>query len=197
MPDFAVIKSKFESLRPVLDERLCRLWAAAEAKAIGRGGVVRVAAATGLSRRTIMAGLDELTLLEGAPGSQPTCGSTRRPRIERNQYRVRLPGAGRKRAEVKEPKLIPALEKLLIDEEAGDPMGEQKWVRSSLRSLSEKLAAAGYSASPGVVARLLKDLGFSLRTNKRKQGSHPVITSNSDPLGYHAHLSSSVPRRAE
>ena len=47
------IATKFEALRPFLDERRRRLWAAAEALALGRGGVTLVAAATGLHRNTI------------------------------------------------------------------------------------------------------------------------------------------------
>ena len=45
------------ALEPVLGERARRLWAAAEARAIGRGGISRVAEATGLSRITIRAGM--------------------------------------------------------------------------------------------------------------------------------------------
>ena len=56
------IKAKYISLEPVLDERARRLWAAAEARAIGWGGITRVAEATGLSRVTIRAGLSELDL---------------------------------------------------------------------------------------------------------------------------------------
>ena len=59
-PDVQVIAEKFATLEPVLDERARRLWAAVEAHAIGRGGISRVAEATGLSRITIRAGLKEL-----------------------------------------------------------------------------------------------------------------------------------------
>src|SRR5262249_28437545 len=52
---------KYASLKPVLDERARRLWAAAEARAIGRGGITRVSQATGLSRVTIRAGLEEIS----------------------------------------------------------------------------------------------------------------------------------------
>jgi hypothetical protein len=172
MSAFAVIKSKFDSLRPVLDERLCRLWAAAEARVIGRGGITRVCAATGLSHQTIVTGLRELQLLDGIPVGERSNAEPRTGPARRREYdRIRRPGAGRKLTEVKDPGIIAALEQMLVDEEAGDPMGEQKWVRSSLRHLSEKLTAGGHPAGPGTVARLLKDLGFSLRTNKRKQGA--------------------------
>jgi DNA-binding phage protein len=59
-PLVRVIAEKFTTLEPVLDERARRLWAAAEAHAIGRGGISRVAEATGLSRITIRSGLREL-----------------------------------------------------------------------------------------------------------------------------------------
>lgn len=172
MSDVAEIRTRFELLRPVLNERLYRLWAAAEARAIGRGGVSRVAAATGLAWQTIMAGVRELRRIEAAPGgSVPDSETEKRPTRQRQHDRIRRPGGGRKFTEMKDPTIIPALEQLLADEIAGDPMGEQKWVRSSLRCLSERLAAEGHRASTGTVARLLKKMNFSLKTNKRKQGA--------------------------
>ena len=54
------IRQKFEALEPVLDERSRRQWAAAEAMAVGWGGVSMVALSTGLSRITISAGVREL-----------------------------------------------------------------------------------------------------------------------------------------
>ena len=64
-----------------------------------------------------------------------------------------------------------ALERLLTDEVAGDPMTEQKWFRSSLSRLSERLADEGHQASGSTISRLLKGMGFSLKANQRKQGS--------------------------
>jgi arginine repressor len=59
---------------------------------------------------------------------------------------------------------------MLEDEVAGDPMTEQKWIRSSLRRLREKLRDEGYHVSHETIARLLKKMNFSLKANKRKQG---------------------------
>src|SRR5262249_25886523 len=87
-----------------------------------------------------------------------------------DDQRTRRPGAGRKMAEVKDPGIVAALERLLADEIAGDPMSEQRWVRSSLRRLSTCLKEQGHKADAGTVRRLLKDMGFSLKANKRKQG---------------------------
>ena len=63
-----------------------------------------------------------------------------------------------------------------MPETAGDPMSEQKWVRSSLRHLSKRLEHLGHLASPPTVGRLLRKLGYSLRVNVKKQeanGAHP------------------------
>jgi len=88
----------------------------------------------------------------------------------RRQYRIRRPGGGRKLAEVKDPNVVTALERMLADEVAGDPMTDQKWIRSSLSRLSSRLKEEGHQASTGTVARLLRKMGFSLKANKRKQG---------------------------
>jgi hypothetical protein len=60
-------------------------------------------------------------------------------------------------------------------ETAGNPMNEQKWVRSSLRHLSKELVAQGHLACPKTVGRLLKKMDYSLKANiKRLAGSqHP------------------------
>ena len=95
------IRAKYTSLEPVLDERACRLWAATEARAIGRGGIARVAEATGLSRVTIRAGLHEL--------DRPAPAADRRAVTER----LRRPGGGRKTLVDHDPNLLRALETLV------------------------------------------------------------------------------------
>jgi Rhodopirellula transposase DDE domain len=57
---------------------------------------------------------------------------------------------------------------LVEPETAGDPMSDQKWVRSSLRQLSTRLADAGHSVSPPTVGRLLADLDYALHVNAKK-----------------------------
>ena len=81
---------------------------------------------------------------------------------ERQPYRIRRPAGGRKLTEVKDPAIVPTLERLLQDqnEVGGDPMTEQKWVRSSLRRLSEQLAAEGHPASSMTVGRLSRRWAF-------------------------------------
>jgi hypothetical protein len=151
------IQAKHELLRPFLKGRLRRFWAAAEALEVGPGGVERVAAATGLSPMTIKLGMREL---RAARTQCETTGGDGGPAHRR---------MGRPRCDEKDPGLIGALECLLSDETAGDPMGERKWVRSSLRRLSAQLKAQGHPVGYSTVQRLLKKMGFSLRCNQRKQ----------------------------
>lgn len=47
-------------------------------------------------------------------------------------------------------------------------MSDQKWVRSSLRSLSRRLTETGHAISPPTVARLLGKLGYALHVNAKK-----------------------------
>src|SRR5262249_2004876 len=125
------IQAKHELLRPFLKGRLRRLWAAAEALEIGPAGIKRVAEAIGMSTTTVKLGMREL---RGTGEAQPAKTKTE------DESRRRT---GRPRCDEKDPGLIGALERLLHDETAGDPTGQKKWVRSSLRRLSARLKAEG------------------------------------------------------
>jgi hypothetical protein len=80
-----------------------------------------------------------------------------------------LSARGQKGVEVKQPAIVTALERLLANDIAGDPMSEERWVRSSLTHLSERLKEMGYVVSRKTVGRLLRSMGFSRKSNKRKQ----------------------------
>jgi hypothetical protein len=77
------IQAKFKALRPVMDERMRRQWAATEAMALGWGGISGVSQATGFSRNTIALGIRELEQRQTLPDTPPAS-------------RLRQPGAGRK-----------------------------------------------------------------------------------------------------
>jgi hypothetical protein len=51
------IRSRYEGLAPMMDERVTRLWAACEAKALGRGGIAAVTEATGILGKRIWSGM--------------------------------------------------------------------------------------------------------------------------------------------
>ena len=171
MSDIDAIRHKYEILRTAMDERTRRLWAASEALAFGWGGISLVAKATGLSHLTIRAGIrecEELSLISTTPDSLPESkpAGCRTPGI----VRIRRRGGGRKLIEVKDPAIEPTLDTLLANEVGGDPMSERRWVRTSLNQLSKWLEEDGHPASSGVVRRLLKKMGYSLKANERKQG---------------------------
>ncbi len=168
MDDVAAIRSKFEVLRPFLDERRRRLWAAAEALVLGRGGITAVATATGLQRNTIRVGMRELhtsptTSTEASAG--PTGGV----------QRVRAPGAGRKPLTVQDPDLLSDLEALVEPVTRGDPMSPLRWTCKSTRQLAAELVRQGHQVSYKTVAELLHALDYSLQgTRKTKEGAdHP------------------------
>jgi hypothetical protein len=64
-----------------------------------------------------------------------------------------------------------ALQELVRDDTAGDPISGLRWTHRSLRKLCKALQRQGISLAPHTVARLLRQLHFSLRTcRKRKAG---------------------------
>lgn len=161
MPDAAVvewIQSKYEKLAESLDERARRRWAAVEALSLGRGGIAAVAQATSTSDRTIRNGIRELR-----EGNTPPPGRQRRV------------GAGRKAAQQREPRLLDALEGLLEPATRGDPQSPLKWTCKSTRELAQGLKQLGYLVSHMTVARLLKEAGYSLQSNRKtiEGNQHP------------------------
>jgi transposase len=149
------IQAKYNSLRPVLDERARRLWAAAEARAIGRGGITQVSEATGLSRMTIRAGLRQLDL----PGTTTEPGAA--------DERLRRPGGGRKPLVDHDTVLLRDLETLVDPVTRGDPMSPLRWTCKSAARLATELQAEGHAVSERTVNRLLHDLGYSLQANRK------------------------------
>jgi hypothetical protein len=101
-----------------LDERGRRLFAAAEARSVGRGGVMAVCRATGLARSTIERGLEDLRRLV-------------------------------------EPVTL------------GDPMRPLLWVSKSHVKLATALQKMGHTVSPNTVRKLLGQLGYGRRANRK------------------------------
>jgi hypothetical protein len=153
------VRGKYERLSSVLDERGRRVWAAAEAEAIGYGGQSIVAKATGLSRVTLHR--EETEKAQDLGCSLPG--------------RIRKAGGGRNKLTGQGPGLLSALEALVEPTTRGDPESPLRWTCRSTRQLADALAAQGYRVSHQTVASLLGGLGYSLQGNpKTKEGSvHP------------------------
>jgi hypothetical protein len=157
------LRRKFQSLHPLMDERLKRRWAAAEALELGWGGLSAVAEATGLSMNTLRRGVHELQ----TPSTELATGSSR--------PRVRRPGGGRKTLAGLDPTLVNDLEKLVDPVTRGDPESPLRWTCKSTRHLADQLTRQGHRVSPGTVATLLKQMDYSLQANRktREGSSHP------------------------
>jgi Rhodopirellula transposase DDE domain len=141
----------------VLDERGRRLWAAAEARSAGRGGIAAVVRATGISESTVLRGLADLE-----SGELPSPGKVRR-------HPGRVPIAER------EPGLEKDLERLIDPATRGDPESPLRWTSKSAAKLAEALRGMGHQVVDRTVLRLLKAKGYSLQANRktREGASHP------------------------
>jgi len=156
------IESRFAALASLMNERMRRQWAAAEARSYGWGGVRAVSRATGMSPNTIARGLTELEARENDLETPA-------------ESRVRKPGAGRKRATEADPDLAIALERLVDPMTRGDPTSPLRWTCKSTTQLASELTRQGHPVSPRTVGRLLKAAGYSLQSNRKtKEGKdHP------------------------
>lgn len=162
----ATVRSKYDTLWPMMNEKLRRRWAACEALALGRGGISAVARATGLSRNTIRRGIDEIQ------GQMPELIDAI---TEQDQERIRRPGAGRPRRADEDETLVKDLEKLLEPVTRGDPMSHLRWTCKSTRKLATELQGQGHRVSHMTIFRLLDAHGYRLQANRktREGASHP------------------------
>lgn len=156
------IASKYNALEPLMDERMRRQWAAAEANAYGRGGLQAVSTAIMMSPNTIRKGINELALRESNPH-------------EKISTRLRSPGGGRKRCSENDPELTEKLTSLVEPMARGDPESPLQWTCLSTSNLADTLTRQGHTVSPRTVGRLLNAEGYSLQSNRKtKEGtSHP------------------------
>jgi len=158
------VRSRYEMLRPVMDERLCRLWAAAEARTLGHGGISLVARATGMMRKRVAAGLRELEQI----AQDPLAG-------DRPRSRIRRPGGGRKPLTQQDPTLLSDLDALVDPVTRGDPQSPLRWTCKSTAQLAAELRRQGHQVSERKVAYLLREQKYSLQANRKTQegASHP------------------------
>jgi transposase len=159
MPKPEPLARFFQTLAGVLDERTRRLVAAAQATAMGFGGVSIVARASGLSRGTVIRGMAEL---KASPKLPPT-------------QRIRREGGGRKRTADRDATLKHDLEALVEPVTRGDPESPLRWTCKSVRQLASELTRMGHSLSHRMVAELLHEMEYSLQANRKtlEGSSHP------------------------
>lgn len=156
----ADVRTKYGKLAHLMDERVTRRWAAAEADALGYGGVAIVARATGIAPSTIGCGRRELRA--DAP--------------DESVVNVRRAGGGRPRHDVAYPVLLPALQELVDPVTRGDPESPLRWTSKSTRTLAlEMWNQHAIRIADKTVAGLLRELGYSLQSVKKtvEGAQHP------------------------
>jgi transposase len=154
------IRRRFGVLEKHLDERLRRMVAAAEAEALGARGISIVSRSTGVSRRGIRRGMQELR-----EATQLTSG----------QHRIRKSGGGRKKAIEKDVSLLADLERLIEPTTRGDPESPLRWTCKSVRQLAQELRREHHQVSHQLVSDMLHELDYSLQGNRKtiEGTSHP------------------------
>ena len=150
----ARIAEKYESIKPYLNEKTRRIWAATEVRAIGRGGVSEIARVTGLSRTTIHKAIAEL--------EQPLSEEW-----DEGSPSIRQLGGGRKSLRDTDPQLVKDLQTLVEASTRGDPQSPLLWTTKSTTHLAEELQAMGHQVSQPSVWRLLNAMDYSLQVNRK------------------------------
>ena len=147
------------SLRKVLstmNESQTRWILGREALLRGRGGLKEVHELTGASRTTILKGMKEIA------GNKPL----------KPFSSIRQSGGGRKDFEHYHPGFEAALEKIMAENTAGDPMCPLRWTQKSTQVIAKKLKE--FNVSSETVRRKLLELNYSLQSNfKNKEGFSP------------------------
>jgi hypothetical protein len=154
------LKQAFEALKPFINEKMRRLFAASLTLSDDYGLRSQVSKETGVSFQALRRGLAELK------GGALT---------EDKSRRVRKEGGGRKKISEIKPELKEALKRLVESTTRGDPESPLLWTCKSLRNLAEELSALNFKVSYSTVAVLLNDLGYSLQANKKvlEGAEHP------------------------
>jgi hypothetical protein len=159
--DKLALQTRIQTVLPTLNEYQKRRYLAAEAKAIGPGGISLVSQLSGITPPTISAGIKELNNPNPNPLPIGKC---------------RKKGGGRKTTTTNQPTILNALKTLIEPHTKGDPMRTNLWTNKSLRALQKDLNKQGYKISYRIVGEILKNLGYGLQANKKTltvEPSHP------------------------
>ncbi len=142
-----------------MNEMQRRVVAGAMAEMLGRGGKTAVAAASGMSRNTVIKAEGEVKA-----GIVPS-------------NRKRAVGGGDIKAELKQPGLLQALDELVNPETRGNAMSKLRWTSKSSTKLADELVGQAFEVSARSVLRLLHQLGYSLQANARSTRAASIATA--------------------
>jgi len=155
METYDIIKTRIETILPMLNERQRRVYLSAEANSIGWGGKSKIAQLSSVTRRTIAKGeAESLVTEDGAI-----------------KIHIRKEGGGRKKLIEHQPELLQAIEDIVSPHTMGNPMNPLIWTSKSIRKITAELLVLGYKVCHEVVRQCLIELGYSLQANKKtKEG---------------------------
>ena len=149
MVDASSIRERYAAVGRGLNERSRRLFAAAEARTAGYGGISATARATGIARSTIGRGLKDLDDPDALSGV------------------VRRPGSGRRALTAMDATLLEGLRRLLEPATKGDPMRPLLWVSKSHAKLAAALCAMGHRIAKSSIPKLLGLLQYRRQVNRK------------------------------
>src|SRR5713101_5591059 len=131
-----------------LSEKDRRRFAALEAVKLGHGGTRYIAKVLGCDPQTVKEGRRELKQLPDDPAGS----------------RVRKPGGGRKKTEVKHADLPHQVQDMIKNRTAGDPMRPHVvWTDLTPQEIAKSLQEQSVCAPPRIVRRILDGLGVARR----------------------------------
>ncbi len=148
----AFAHKEFSLLGPFFNEKVTRVWAGAMALQLCYGGIATVVRITGLARKTVRAGMDDV----------------QDPAV-RQSDRVRRPGGGRKSVVAGDPTLLDDLRALVAPATRGDPERTLRWTSKSVAKITAELQAQDHTVtvSERTVSKLLKAEGYSLQSLRK------------------------------
>jgi hypothetical protein len=150
-----IIKTRIESVLPILNERQRRIYLSAEAQSIGWGGKTLISKLSSVARRTIAKGETESLTIES----------------DTTKNRIRKEGGGRKKLVVHQPEILQALENIVSPHTMGNPMNPLIWTSKSIRKIAAALSKLEFNICHEAVRQCLIELGYSLQANKKtKEG---------------------------
>ena len=167
-----VVKSVYENMVGLLDEKQLRILSASIAKGYGYGGITEVHKISGLSRSTIHNGLKELE--EGRALNQ----------------RIRRPGGGRKPIEEAAPGIRAAIQEIIENNTYGNPEKVISYTCLSLRNIGDILQSDYcLQVSHVTVGEILESLGYSKQLNQKMMQvgePHPDRNAQFEYINTHA-----------
>lgn len=148
----------FSKVLSTLNESQKRWYVAREAINYGRGGIKITHELTGISRPTIIKGMQEL----------------KSKKELQTDMRIRSVGGGRKNISETAPEFEKLLKKIMDEITAGDPMSLLRWTNKSVEGITELVKKKGCNVSRETVRKKLLELDYSLQSNfKSKEGFAP------------------------